>query len=341
MEHVKSLQQRYGFGDDMLERAKNGEINIADYEGDLKNQVEDFVMWYEKAEKAQETVEELKQQEVDLARQKLDNIDEYYTKKVDRLEAALDKNSAKLDKKVAAGQEVTAKDYEDAIKATQDKILTLQEEREAFASQFDALIASGVITPDSDKWHEYMSTLEDIDQTIIETETDLIGLNDEMAQIPLTNLQYALDRLNAIQSQIKGFQSFHDAQGTDNTESTYNDLIQNGFEQIKNLQEQNEYLKAQQSGLDVLSEKWQELQGQIDDNNDSIWDIKASQEEWNDAIADLKIEQLQKQRDELEKTNEALEKKKEMEDALEELERAKTQRTKLIYREGEKLRPLT
>src|SRR5699024_3597296 len=102
----------------------------------------------------------------------------------------------------------------------------------------------------------------------------------------------------------------------------------------------NEYLKAQQSGLDVLSEKWQELQGQIDDNNDSIWDIKASQEEWNDAIADLKIEQLQKQRDELEKTNEALEKKKEMEDALEELERAKTQRTKLIYREGEKLRPL-
>lgn len=340
MEHVKSLQQRYGFGDDMLERAKNGEINIADYEGDLKNQVEDFVMWYEKAEKAQETVEELKQQEVDLARQKLDNIDEYYTKKVDRLEAALDKNSAKLDKKVAAGQEVTAKDYEDAIKATQDKILTLQEEREAFASQFDALIASGVITPDSDKWHEYMSTLEDIDQTIIETETDLIGLNDEMAQIPLTNLQYALDRLNAIQSQIKGFQSFHDAQGTDNTESTYNDLIQNGFEQIKNLQEQNEYLKAQQSGLDVLSEKWQELQGQIDDNNDSIWDIKASQEEWNDAIADLKIEQLQKQRDELEKTNEALEKKKEMEDALEELERAKTQRTKLIYREGEKLRPL-
>lgn len=340
MEHVKSLQQRYGFGDDMLERAKNGEINIADYEGDLKNQVEDFVMWYEKAEKAQETVEELKQQEVNLARQKLDNIDEYYTKKVDRLEAALDKNSAKLDKKVAAGQEVTAKDYEDAIKATQDKILTLQEEREAFASQFDALIASGVITPDSDKWHEYMSTLEDIDQTIIETETDLIGLNDEMAQIPLTNLQYALDRLNAIQSQIKGFQSFHDAQGTDNTESTYNDLIQNGFEQIKNLQEQNEYLKAQQSGLDVLSEKWQELQGQIDDNNDSIWDIKASQEEWNDAIADLKIEQLQKQRDELEKTNEALEKKKEMEDALEELERAKTQRTKLIYREGEKLRPL-
>lgn len=340
MEHVKSLQQRYGFGDDMLERAKNGEINIADYEGDLKNQVEDFVMWYEKAEKAQETVEELKQQEVDLARQKLDNIDEYYTKKVDRLEAALDKNSAKLDKKVAAGQEITAKDYEDAIKATQDKILTLQEEREAFASQFDALVASGVITPDSDKWHEYMSTLEDIDQTIIETETDLIGLNDEMAQIPLTNLQYALDRLNAIQSQIKGFQSFHDAQGTDNTESTYNDLIQNGFEQIKNLQEQNEYLKAQQSGLDVLSEKWQELQGQIDDNNDSIWDIKASQEEWNDAIADLKIEQLQKQRDELEKTNEALEKKKEMEDALEELERAKTQRTKLIYREGEKLRPL-
>ena len=334
MQHITSLQQRYGFGDDMLERAKNGEINIADYEGDLKNQVEDFVMWVDKAQECLETVEELKQQETELARQKLDNIDEYYTHKIDRLEARLDKNGAELDNKAAAGEEIAAQDYLDAVTATQEKIAALQEERQAYAKQFDELVASGVLEPDSDAWHEYIGALEEMDENIISTETDLIGLKDEMAQIPLTNLQYALDRLNALQERIEGFQSFHEAQGAEETESTYADLIRNGFEQIENLEQQNQYLASQQDGLDILSEKWQKLQGQIDENNAAIWDIKTSQEGWNDAIADLRIDQLEKQRDELEKTNEELERQKEMEDALEELERAKSQRTKLIYREG-------
>ncbi|MEG2217852.1 MAG: hypothetical protein RRZ24_11905, partial [Clostridia bacterium] len=100
------------------------------------------------------------------------------------------------------------------------------------------------------------------------------------------------------------------------------------------LEKQNALLKAQQAGLDVLSEKYQEIQGQITDNESAIGDIKASQEEWNDAVADLKMEALQKQRDELDKQNEAYQKRLDLEQATEDLEKAKTQK-KLVYRAGE------
>lgn len=195
-------------------------------------------------------------------------------------------------------------------------------------------MAAGVLEPDSDAWHDYIGVLEEMDEAIVDSQIDLSELIDQMENIPLTNLQYALDRLNALQNQIEAFQSFHEAQGADNTASTYGDLIRNGFEQIENLRDQNAILLEQQEGLDINSEKWQELQQQIEDNESTIWNLMAAQESWNDTITDLEISKLQKQREELEKTNDELERKKEMEDALEELEKARTQRTKLVYFEG-------
>lgn len=339
MQQAELMQSRNRLSADVVEKIQNGTIDITEYDSEFIEKIEEYEEWYNKAMDCKDAIEELQKQELELKRQKLDSISEYYDNKIARLEAQLDKNSAKLDRKAAYGEEITAQDYVDAISATEEKIAKLQEERKAYADQFDALVQSGVLTPDSDAWFEYIEVLEDIDESVIETQTDLINLKDEIADIPLTNLQYALTRLEAIQSQVEAFRGFHDAQGTKNNADTLIDLIENGFEQIQNLEQQNEILRNQQSGLDVLSEKWQELQEQIENNEQSIWDIKSAQEEWNDAIIDLQIDKLQEEREELEKTNEALEKRKEMEDALEDLEKAK-QRTKLIYREGKMCAPL-
>jgi len=318
---------------DIIDKIQNGTIDITEYNSDIIDKIEEYEEWYNKALDCKDAIKELQKQELELKRQKLDSISEYFDNKIARLEAQLDKNTAKLDQKVAYGQEITTQDYVEAIRATQDKIAQLQREREVYSREFNSLVRSGDLIPESDAWFEYIEILEDIDESIIETETDLVNLKDEMENLPLTKLQYAYARLEAIQNRLEAFRGFHEAQGTKNTAESLIDLIGNGFEQIDNLEEQNDFLRDQQSGLDVLSEKWQELQDQIESNEQSIWDIKSAQEEWNDAIIDLQIDKLQEEREELEKTNEALEKRKEMEDALEDLEKAK-QKTKLIYREG-------
>lgn len=333
IEQAELMRKRNGLSADIVNKIQTGAIDITEYGQDMANKIKEYQEWYEKAEKCKDTIDELNKQEKELQRQKLDNIVDVFENKIARLESSISLNSTKLEKKAAYGEEIVAQDYIDAIAATEKKIAQLQEERTAYAKQFNVLVKTGVLEPNSDAWHEYISNLEEIDETIVQTHTDLAGLKDEMSNIPLTNLQYALERLKALQSDIEGFRSFHDAQGTKNEPGSLIELIENGHEQIQNLKDQNEMLKSQQGGLDVLSEKWQELQGQIESNEQAIWDIKSAQEEWNDAITDLQIDRLQEEREELEKTNEELEKRKEMEDAIEEYEKAK-QRTKLVYQAG-------
>lgn len=334
MQQANKAKSQMQLSDDIVNRIQNGAIDISEYDDTMKKRIENYKEWYDKATACLDTVEELRKQEKELARQKLDSITDYYEKKADRLEAILDKSSAQLDYKAATGQEVVEADYDKSLSATQKKVDLLIEAREKYDRQFQALVAEGVLREDSDEWHEYIANLEEYDKNIIEAKKDLAELVDTINNIDLTKLQYAYQSMSDLQTLMEAYMSFHSSQGTDATDEQYNELIRNGMDQIQNLQQQNEMLLQQQSGLDVLSEKWQELQDQIISNESEIWSIKAAQEEWNDAIADLRIDRLQQEREELERTNDEYQRRKDLQDAQEEYEKARTQRTKLVYREG-------
>lgn len=333
METASRVQRETGLSQELVNLIQNGAINIADYDDETKKKIEAYQEWFNKAEAVKETIEDLKEQQVDLSRQKLDNIVNYYDLLKDRTDAAIASSESLRELMVATGKEITASDYAKDIALMNEQLAKLQEERYAYTTEMNRLMAAGYITADSDAWHEYTANLEDMDQAILDINTDLANMKNEIAQINITNLQYALDAMQQTQSVIQAIMGFHDAQGTENTDADYESLIRNGMEQIQNLQAQNEELKRQQEGLDVLSERYQELQSQINSNEQSIWDMKTAQEQWNDAIADLEIQKLQEEREALEKENEELQKKLDMEQALEDLAKAR-QRKKLIFREN-------
>lgn len=333
METASRVQRETGLSQELVNLIQNGAINIADYDDETKKKIEAYQEWFNKAEAVKETIEDLKEQQVELSRQKLDNIVNYYDLLKDRTDAAIASSESLRELMVATGKEITASDYAKDIALMNEQLAKLQEERHAYTTEMNRLMAAGYITADSDAWHEYTANLEDMDQAIMDININLANMKNEIAQINITNLQYALDAMQQTQSVIQAIMGFHDAQGTENTDADYESLIRNGMEQIQNLQAQNEELKRQQEGLDVLSERYQELQSQINSNEQSIWDMKTAQEQWNDAIADLEIQKLQEEREALEKENEELQKKLDMEQALEDLAKAR-QRKRLIFREN-------
>lgn len=333
METASRVQRETGLSQELVNLIQNGAINIADYDDETKKKIEAYQEWFNKAETVKETIEDLKEQQVELSRQKLDNIVNYYDLLKDRTDAAIASSESLRELMVATGKEITASDYAKDIALMNEQLAKLQEERYAYTTEMNRLMSAGYITADSDAWHEYTANLEDMDQAIMDININLANMKNEIAQINITNLQYALDAMQQTQSVIQAIMGFHDAQGTENTDADYESLIRNGMEQIQNLQAQNEELERQQEGLDVLSERYQELQAQINSNEQSIWDMKTAQEQWNDAIADLEIQKLQEEREALEKENEELQKKLDMEQALEDLAKAR-QRKKLIFREN-------
>lgn len=324
-----------GLSKDLALKVQEGEIDIEAYDEATRELITNYQKWYDLANGCLDTVEELKEQQIELSEQKLENINTYYENRLDRLQAQVSAGEENLDLKAASGKEIVASDYNKIISATTQRIEQLTLQREALGTEFAKLVEDGIIQKDSDAWHEYTGQLEELDSSITQTEIDLIGFKEAISNLPLTNLEYALSALQKSQESIQSMMSLHEAQNADHEAGDYEKLIRNSMEQMNNLEKQNILLREQQMGLDVLSEKYQELQGEINSNEEEILQAKIAQEEWNDAILDLKIGQLEKEREELEKTNDAYQKQLDLQEALDELEKAKSQRTKLVYRENQ------
>lgn len=337
MQHAATINDYFrssGLTDDIIKKIQEGTIDIGPYDDEMQEMIREYQEWYEKALDCKDALYDLREEQRELATQKLDNILDQYDWQIERLDAIVDYSESLMDLKGASGIEIVESDYDDSITATQSKIMELQNERKTLVEEFNNLVADGLIQEGSEDWYNYTGEIEDLDQSIIDTKTDLEELKTAMAEIPLTNLRYALTALEATASQMQGMMDLHEAQGSRAESTDYQQLITNGMEQIANLEAQNVELRKQQEGLDVLSERYQELQDEINSNNEAILDMKISQEEWNDAVLDIKISELQDYADELSKINDNYQRQKDLQQAIEDLERAKTQRTQRVYREG-------
>ena len=99
------------------------------------------------------------------------------------------------------------------------------------------------------------------------------------------------------------------------------------MQQISLLEGQNAELVSQQEGTGCLVNCISRYsRDRLKTTWNGIWNIKTSQEGWNDAITDLNIAQLQR-------ANEQYNRQLETMTALEDLEKAK-QRRNLVYRDG-------
>lgn len=289
----------------------------------------------EKAMACSEALNDLKEQEREIAKSKLDNVIQHYTNRVTQLDNIVKMNESQMSLAAAMGKEEQSGDYQKSIDATMNKISQLSMEREALAAELKNLVSQGLIETNSDVWFEYNAKLDDLDRTIVETKEDIIDLQDAANQVKLTKLGYELDKLTRRETNINDYISLHNAQNNQEDNQTYVDLINNGMRQIEILEQENEEYRRQQEGLDELSEKYQELEQNIQSNLSTIMQMKTQQEEWNDSIMELKISELEKFKDTLSKTNDQYERRKELQEAIEDLERARSQRTQRTYIEGQ------
>ena len=209
----------------------------------------------------------------------------------------------------------------DVTSATEEALANMEAIKSLFTTTWDTPLAIG-----SDTWYSYMSTLENLRESIVSAKVDIGEMNDEIANIPLTNLKTGYNYLEEIRTNLEGINDLAGAQDRLRDPETYRSLISVGMKQIENLQEQNDLIEEQMSLLDPLSEKYQELRGDINDNLKTISSIRENQEEWNDAIIDLQIDRLKKQ-------NDTYKEQLRLMQALDDLEKAK-QRRILVYHEG-------
>ena len=335
IKQADTVAQKMKLSADIVNRIKNGTIEISSYDKDTKQRIQYFQEWYNKAVQCSEALQDLKEQQLELSKQRLDNIVQYYSNYATFYENAVKRNSAQMEYNAALGVEEFASDYGVSIVNTRNQLTTLIQERDALNAELGSLVARGYIKMYSDAWFEYKDKISGLDESILNTKTDIIELQDAANKVNLTKLGYQLDQLANSASHVDEMINLHSAQAIDEYAENYKKLIDNGMEQIKNLQAQNAEYRKQQQGLDRMSAKYQELEQSIQSNITAINQMKVSQEGWNDSVYDIEIDKINKFKDQLSKTNELYERQKNLQEAIQELEKAQGQRTQRIFREGQ------
>ena len=334
MNQAAKVAEKANLPDNIVQQIQDGTIAIDEYTDKVQASIKEYQKWYEKAIECKDALTELHKQEEEIATQMLDNVIEHYDFRINKFEGIVRYEESLQKLQAAQGREEFENDYINSIEASTQKLEMLVDQRNALNSTLEDLVREGLIREDSEAWFNYTNKIQEMDQAINDAKTSIIELQDAANNVALTKLGYALDRLTNSASHANEMIDLHKAQGYDDNVSLYVDMIENGMEQIKILEEQNELYRQQQEGLDVLSEKYQELEDNIQSNITEINRMKVSQENWNDSTIDSRIDEIKKFKDSLSKTNDQYQRQKELQEALEDLERARSQRTQRVYREG-------
>ena len=327
MAQAGTVARTGGLSADIVSKIQGGIIDIEMYDEETRKLISDYEKWYKLAQDTRDTVKDLRKEQDTLAKQKLTNVQEYYDNRIGLYGSNVELAQSIISLAKATGREIKASDYGGIFADLQKQLSVLREERRVYEETFAGLVQSGIVKKGSKEWFEYTSNVNKMDKAIIEASISLDEFNDIVANMPVKNLDIAMKYLNTVQNTLESVQGLREAQGEPLDAKDYERLISVGMEQVQTLEAQNKALLDQQAGLDVLSDEYQEIQDKIDDNLSSIWNIKTTQEGWNDAIIDLEISKLQE-------VNEQYEKQLQTMDAIEALEKAR-QRKNLIYREGQ------
>ena len=227
------------------------------------------------------------------AKAKFDNVQQSFENQQSLMNATLQKTQSQQSMYASTGISQIGQAQRDILNSELEQNMNLlanqQAELTALRASYDANQAS-MSEADRLAAQEQMANLEG---TIFSTTGVIADLKDEINEIEILRLSMDLERLKVTASELQDAIDFNNTKGIRTTAKDYQNLINNSREQVDVLRAENAEYLIQQAAYEAGSQKYQELQEKIDDNNASIRDALKSQEEWNNSIANLPYETIE------------------------------------------------
>jgi hypothetical protein len=233
----------------VIDKIKNGTIDIDLYSEDSQKKIQEYQKWYEKARETGDAIGDLQDQQKELNNQKLDNISKQYENVRSSIDATYNIAESNLELIKAQGKQIGADDYASMIDARKKSIESLKKEQQDLTKEFNAQVASGALKEGSDAWYEYKNRIGELSVELNNANVELIGLNDAVKEIALTNLNYSLDSIREQSAEIQRTLDLIEAQGGEATEELYPQP--HGYRQARN-RESNQQKKHSKRSCLVL-----------------------------------------------------------------------------------------
>lgn len=282
-----------GLSESYAKQIRDGSLNIETITDEsLKEKIDDYQQWFDKAKDCEEQIVELQKQQRELALERLEYISDYYDKLVEVNSTLQDLNEERITYNDNIGSSATS-DYvkqllTSSVNAEQAKYNDLAKQLADYQKEFNSLMSQGYITKGSDAYLEAQATINEFNQEIIESSNSLIELQDQIRELDYTKLQQVIDALDRSAKRLENGTDYTESRGEDVSESDLHEQLDNSNKQIQANYDKRNALLKEQALYAVGSTRYQEIADQIADLDDSIYDALENIEDLKDRIWEVR-----------------------------------------------------
>ena len=185
---------------DLKKKVRDGTIDITKYDDSTREKIEEYQEWYEKALKAKDKIDELKEDLAELYQDRFEAVEKAYENKVDSITHKITTLENKNDATDYTGG---SKNFKDIRKQEKQKLSALNKEAEALQKKLDEAVASGTIKKGSEAWYEMQQAIDKVKEEAQETALaikksykDAFDAVENTYKNKLSTIQHSLNTLN-------------------------------------------------------------------------------------------------------------------------------------------------
>lgn len=297
----RSHLDEIGLSTDIIDKIKNGSLEITQYDEETRNLISEYQEYYDKLQDCSAQYDDLIAQQDELAQTVLDNISDYYDMMNGVDEAAMGWLEAQRDLWDNQGKNNEYGNQYSSIRNSMDQQQKvsdrLQQQVDVFSAEIERLISEGYMERYSKQYFEAHETLNGFKQELYESQSALIEFEDQLRELDYTALQNKIDGFAQAVDKISAQVDLMEARDQKVPESLYQQQIDANNNQIQtNQQLRNSKLKEQ--GLyDAGSTRYQELAEEINKLDVETLNLMSDNEALKDSIYELRFADLDKQID--------------------------------------------
>ena len=188
-----------GLSESYAKLVRDGTIDIETItDEDLKDKIDQYTEWYEKALDLRDENAELEETLRDLAAQNFDNLITEYEGVLATIEHKKSVLDTYIDMAELRGQFVSAQYYTALLAQEQNNIKTLTEKRKELNNELNNLVDNKEVEIYSEKWYEFKGEIESTDEALAEANNTLLELSNTMRELEWDRFDYVEERISRI-----------------------------------------------------------------------------------------------------------------------------------------------
>ena len=188
-----------GLSSSYASKVRNGTIDIETITDEvLKEKIDDYQTWYEKALACKDAILELKETESELYKQRFDNVASQYDGILGVIEHEKNMLEEYINQSEAQAWLVSANYYNALASNEKNNIAQLKKEKAAMLSELQNAMESGTIAKNSEAWFEMISAIDEVTLSITESETQLKEYAQTIQQLSWETFDLLHEKISGI-----------------------------------------------------------------------------------------------------------------------------------------------